>query len=87
MVVAWGADFRFNGDGFEYKQFKGSKWMNTNKKDNRLYLKNAYRVLLTRARQGMAIYIPYGESDDITRPCEYYDGTYKYLKSLGLKIL
>lgn len=53
-------------------------------KEAQLYLKNAYRVLLTRARQGMVIYIPYGSNTDQTRLSEWYDGTYNYLKSLGL---
>lgn len=47
-----------------------------------MYLKNAYRVLLTRARQGMAIYIPYGDLLDDTRKPEYYDKTYEYLKTI-----
>ena len=60
----------------------GNKWQNVNINDKKLYLKNAYRVLLTRARQGMAIYIPEGDEADLTRKPEYYDETYKYLKSI-----
>ena len=50
-----------------------------------MYLKNAYRVLLTRARQGMVIVVPHGDLEDHTRKPEYYDSTYKYLKSIGLE--
>lgn len=52
-----------------------------------MYLKNAYRVLLTRARQGMVIVVPQGNSEDPTRKPEFYDSTYKYLKSIGVEEL
>lgn len=84
-LVAWGADFRFNGEKFIYKQFRGNKWININSNDKKLYLKNAYRVLLTRARQGMVIYVPYGDDNDHTRICEYYNGIYEYMKEIGIE--
>jgi Uncharacterized conserved protein (DUF2075). len=59
--------------------------MHVNKEQGQRYLKNAYRVLLTRARQGLVIFVPEGDPDDETRRPEYYDGTYEYLKSLGLR--
>lgn len=86
-IVAWDADFRFLNNGWTYNRFKGTKWQNINVEDDRLYLKNAYRVLLTRARQGMAIYIPHGSDTDKTRKKAYYDGTYNYLKSIGIEEL
>jgi hypothetical protein len=49
-----------------------------------MYQKNAYRVLLTRARQGMVIFVPEGDDGDLTRPREYYDSTYSYLKDIGI---
>ena len=52
--------------------------------ERRVYLKNAYRVLLTRARQGMAIYVPSGSDDDQTRKCKWYDGIYECLKEIGI---
>ena len=58
--------------------------MNVNSEEKRLYLKNAYRVLLTRARQGMVIFIPEGSDTDHTRKKEFYNKTYQYLKELGL---
>lgn len=69
---------------WEYKKFRGSKWININKAEDRLYLKNSYRVLLTRSRQGMIIFIPRGSDDDKTRLRDYYDETYAYFKEIGL---
>lgn len=84
-IVCWDANLRFVRDHFEHFSFTGSKWMNINKPENVQYLKNAYRVLLTRARQGMIIFIPYGSDTDPTRPHDYYDGTYRYLKDIGIQ--
>ena len=84
-IVCWDANLRFVQDHFEFYNFKGSKWMNINKQDDILYLKNAYRVLLTRARQGMIIFVPYGTDGDHTRAHSYYDGTYSYFKKIGLQ--
>ena len=81
-IVAWDGDFRFDGKNWTYNSFVGNKWQNINSADKKLYLKNAYRVLLTRARQGMAIYVPEGDESDVTRIPEYYDKTYEYLKSI-----
>ena len=84
-IVAWDADFRLLNNTWCYYNFVGNKWNSVNKEENKLYLKNAYRVLLTRARQGMVIYIPEGNDDDITRKTEYYDGIYSYLTDIGIK--
>ena len=54
-----------------------------NDRFRRLYLKNAYRVILTRARQGMVVFVPKGDASDATRPPDYYDGTYNYLLDCG----
>jgi len=85
--VAWEADFRFNNYHWEYKNFRGSAWQNVNDTTRQRYLKNAYRVLLTRARQGMIIFVPEGNSDDKTRKPEFYDSTYNYLKGIGIPTL
>lgn len=82
--VAWGANFHLNKTSWKYQNFKGAKWQNINKEIDKSYLKNTYRVLLTRARQGMVIFIPEGFDSDKTRPNEFYDNTYKYLKELGI---
>jgi hypothetical protein len=85
--VAWGANFHLNSTTWKYQNFKGTKWQNINKDIDKSYLKNTYRVLLTRARQGMVIFIPEGCDSDKTRPNEFYDNTYKYLKELGINEL
>lgn len=84
ICVAWDADFRFKNFHWEYKQFKGTTWQNINDPIKRQYLKNAYRVLLTRARQGIIIFVPEGDNEDITRLPEFYDSTFNYLKKIGL---
>jgi hypothetical protein len=83
--VAWGANFYSRNNEWYYQNFKGTKWTNIKSEVAKSYLKNTYRVLLTRARQGLVIFIPEGDKEDYSRPNDYYDGTYKYLKSLGIK--
>lgn len=89
--VAWDADLRLSKDccGWQHYQLRsGTKWQNINKPENQEYQINAYRVLLTRARQGMIILIPNGDYSippDETRKPEWYDGIYDYLKEIGVK--
>jgi hypothetical protein len=83
--VAWGGNFHMNNTNWKYQNFKGTKWQNINKEIDKEYLKNTYRVLLTRARQGMVIFIPESSEIDHTRPREFYDKTFKYLKDIGIK--
>lgn len=85
--ITWDADFRYNNSGWSHHSFVGDRWNNINKVERKQYLKNAYRVLLTRARQGMVIVVPNGDKDDHTRKVEFYDGTFEYLKSIGLNEL
>ncbi|MEO6104286.1 MAG: DUF2075 domain-containing protein [Pseudoxanthomonas sp.] len=82
--VVWDGDLRHVGDAWSHHEFKGTRWNRINKQERRSYLKNAYRVLLTRARQGMVIVIPEGSEDDPTRAAGYYDGTFEYLQELGI---
>jgi hypothetical protein len=63
-IVTWGADLRWSGDDWTYHSFRGAKWTDVKKPERRQYLKNAYRVLLTRARQGMVILVPPGAKRD-----------------------
>ena len=83
--VAWDADLRHNGKEWLRKAFKGTKWQTINDEDAKRYLKNAYRVLLTRARQGMVIFVPNGCIEDETRLPSFYDETFFYLRSLGIQ--
>ena len=85
--VTWDADFRYTSHGWEHKSFRGDHWNRINKPERQLYQKNAYRVLLTRARQGMVIVIPPGDSDDPTRKPEFYDPTFEYLREIGFRTI
>lgn len=85
--VTWDADFRYSSKGWEHRSFCGSRWININKDERKIYLKNAYRVLLTRARQGMVIVVPFGDNDDKTRDPAFYDPTFEYLREIGFTVL
>lgn len=81
--VTWDADFRHTSNGWSHHSFRGTDWNRINKDERKQYLKNAYRVLLTRARQGMVLVVPNGDAEDSTRSPQYYDGTFNYLKEIG----
>lgn len=97
--LLWDADMRYKNGQWHFYRFNGqTKWVeqigNTESKQELMkYMLNAYRVLLTRARAGMVICVPAGNAnktvsgfwEDSTRLPEYYDGTYQYLKSLGIE--
>jgi hypothetical protein len=85
--ITWDGDFRYNEKGWKHFSFSGSTWRNIKSEDRKQYLKNAYRVLLTRARQGMVIVVPNGDKDDFTRSSEFYDPTYDYLAKMGFEII
>ncbi len=85
--IVWDADFRYHSNGWQMYSFKGSKWQSIKSTERQTYLKNAYRVLLTRARQGMIIVVPEGDITDQTRSPIFYDTTYNYLKEIGLPSL
>jgi hypothetical protein len=87
VCVNWDADLRFMGSGWGYHIFRGDRWLGLHKEDRRNYLRNAYRVLLTRARQGMVIFVPPGEANDPTRTPTFYDNTFRYLSGLGIPVL
>ncbi len=82
--VTWDADFRYTPEGWQHWSFCGDRWRNIRKPERQMYLKNAYRVLLTRARPGMVVFVPEGDCEDPTRRREYYDATYDYLTRIGL---
>ena len=85
--VVWDGDLRHHENGWHHHSFIGNRWQTIRKSDRQLYLKNAYRVLLTRARQGMVIVVPEGTDEHPTRDPVFYDGTYRYLKSIGIEEL
>jgi hypothetical protein len=85
--VVWDGDFRYSPKGWGHWNFKGKKWQRVKQLPNQGYLKNAYRVLLTRARQGMVIVVPEGDAGDPTRDAWFYDPTFEYLAGVGLKVI
>jgi hypothetical protein len=85
VCVTWDADLRFHERCWQHRSFNAKGWQNIRASVRQQYLVNAYRVLLTRARQGMVIFVPPGDRTDPTRPPEYYDPTYAYLRELGVR--
>ena len=83
--LVWDGDLRRKNDTWQNFSFTGNKWLNIRSEERKAYQINAYRVLLTRARQGMVICVPEGNPEDATRLPEFYDSTYEYLKQIGLK--
>lgn len=87
VCVTWDADLRFAERGWDYRSFRGTQWTTVHKSDRRQYLRNAYRVLLTRARQGMVIFVPPGDAKDPTRQPAFYDPVFSYLAETGIPVL
>lgn len=85
--ITWDGDLRYSEDGWKTYSFVGNKWHHIHKMERKTYLINAYRVLLTRARQGMVIVVPEGSPEDKTRISQFYDPTFKYLKEIGINVL
>ncbi len=85
--LTWDGDLRYSENGWQSFSFVGNKWQHIHKDERKKYLLNAYRVLMTRARQGMVIVVPEGNVEDHTRKPEYYDPTFNYLSSIGIKII
>jgi DUF2075 family protein len=82
--VCWDADLRRNNDEWDFHSFKGTKWQKVGNAEMKKFIINKYRVLLTRAREGMVIFVPIGEKNDPTRDPKYYDAIAKYLKGCGV---
>jgi predicted metalloenzyme YecM len=85
--ITWDADFRYTKNGWEHWSFVGDHWNRIKKQERQTFLKNAYRVLLTRARQGMVIVVPQGSSEDLTRKDGFYNPTFEYLQAIGFKVI
>ena len=84
-LLAWDIDFRYESRMFAYYKFRRDKWQHVNKEIQKRYMKNAYRVLLTRARQGLVMYVPIGNDMDNTTKRKYYDELYQYFKEVGIE--
>jgi hypothetical protein len=87
VCVVWDADFRFKPHGWEHWSFRGNGWQRIRSAERQRYLKNAYRVLLTRARQGMVVVVPRGDEEDPTRRPGFYDETFDYLARCGMPLI
>jgi Uncharacterized conserved protein (DUF2075) len=83
--ICWDADLRRNKKQWDFKNFSGTKWQQTNTTEEQQFLLNTYRVLLTRAREGIIIFVPPGDEKDLTRLPEFYNPIFEYLKSCGLQ--
>ena len=86
-AVCWDANLRREGDRWEYRRFRGTRWEMVSDEARRSYLLNAYRVLLTRARQGMIIFVPQGDLADPTRDPAQYEQTATYLVECGVPLV
>jgi hypothetical protein len=84
--VCWDANYRYSGGGWSLHEFRGTAWQSVGE-GRQDYLRNAYRVLLTRARQGMVLLVPEGDAADETRLPSYYDGTFAFLRDVGIPLL
>lgn len=83
--ICWDADLRREENEWGYNSFSGTKWHQVNNIYEQQFLLNTYRVLLTRAREGMIVFVPKGDNKDYTRLVNYYDPIFKYLKQCGLE--
>lgn len=83
--VCWDANFRIEDGKWATYNFSGSKWQNVHDLEKQKYIANSYRVLLTRGRQGVVIFVPEGDDTDPTRQKKFYDQTYDFLKNCGIE--
>lgn len=87
VCLAWDINFYFSNGEWRYQSFEGTNWKSINSEIDKSYLRNSYRVLMTRARQGLIIFIPHGDNLDRTRPNELYQSTYDFLNSCGINTI
>jgi Schlafen group 3, DNA/RNA helicase domain len=86
--VCWGGDFIFTEDGrCAYRRLNGSRWQNVNDATHRQFIRNSYRVLLTRAREGLVLWVPRGDPSDTTRDPVALDATATFLRQCGARFL
>ncbi|MEX1190312.1 MAG: DUF2075 domain-containing protein [Bacteroidia bacterium] len=84
VCLAWDINYYIKDGKWNYQNFSGTKWQNIHNENDKTYLQNAYRVLLTRARQGLVIFIPHGDILDHTRPPDLYNNIFNYFESCGI---
>lgn len=83
--LCWSGDLTFDPESGQWikRAFRGNSWKNVPNELDQQYLVNKYRVLLTRAREGMIIWVPHGDVSDLTRPCEWFDETAAFFEACG----
>jgi DUF2075 family protein len=83
--LCWGGDLTVTQNGaWDYRKFRGAKWSQVRSEVEQAYVRNRYRVLLTRARVGMVIWIPPGKTDDVTLNPSRFDRIHELLKAAGV---
>ncbi|ABM56950.1 DUF2075 domain-containing protein [Verminephrobacter eiseniae] len=83
--LCWGGDLTPSASGsWEYRKFRGSSWNQVRSDSERTYVRNRYRVLLTRARLGMVIWIPPGKASDPTLEPDRFDRVRSLLEAVGV---
>lgn len=87
VCLGWDINLYYKDARWNFQNFSGTKWNRINNLFDRKYLLNTYRVLLTRARQGLIIFVPFGDENDFTRPPSLYDETFAYLESVGFPVI
>jgi DUF2075 family protein len=87
--VCWGGDFMYDPalKSWAFRRLRSNKWNQVRNVVDRQYMLNKYRVLMTRAREGMILWVPRGEPTDQTRLPQGFDSTAEFLKQCGLKEL
>ncbi len=83
--ICWDADLRRNNNKWDFKNFSGTNWQENKNSQEQVFLLNTYRVLLTRAREGIIVFVPEGDLNDYTRLPNFYDPIFNYLKDCGMK--
>jgi DUF2075 family protein len=85
--VACGGDLVFDGTEWRTRRFAGTRWLNVQSQIGRRFILNKYRVLLTRARRGMVLWIPPGSAMDHTLAVKHFDTTASFLSACGIPAL
>ena len=87
--VCWGGDFMRTTDGrnWSFRQLRSTSWNRVHNQDVQRFIQNKYRVFLTRAREGMVLFVPRGDLADNTRPPMHYDGLAQYLAACGAQMI
>jgi hypothetical protein len=83
--IAWGGDLTRQADTWRTRSFRGSRWATVSDSEEREFVLNRYRVLLTRAREGIVIWIPPGDAEDQSRDPRLYQGVFDYLSGCGVR--